>query len=49
VRAVTSAALTDLLPAGAARANDRVTCRVTVSDLKSLGPASMAARFVEER
>ena len=32
VRAVTSAALADLLPAGTAQPKDKVSCRVVVSD-----------------
>lgn len=42
VRAVTSAAITDLLAADVARPQDRVSCRVTPSDVKSLGPTSLA-------
>ena len=48
VRKVKSAALMDLLPAGAARAKDRVTCKVTPSDGRRNGPASLAGRAVEE-
>jgi len=47
VRSVTSAALTDLLPAGATRAKDKVTCKVTPSDGKKNGPAAMAGRGEE--
>ena len=47
VRSVTSAALTDLLPAGTAQPNDRVTCRVVPADSKSLGKAAVAAAMVE--
>ena len=49
VRSVTSAALTDLLPAGAAKPKDRVTCRVVPADSKSLGKAAVAAGMVEEQ
>ena len=47
VRAVTSAALSDLLPAGAARGNDKVSCRVTPNDGKKNGPPSTAGKSVE--
>jgi hypothetical protein len=47
-RSVTSAALTDLLSAGTARAKDKVTCKVTPSDGRKNGPASAAGRAVEE-
>ncbi|HWM91325.1 MAG TPA: M23 family metallopeptidase [Thermoanaerobaculia bacterium] len=48
VRSVTSAALMDLLPAGVARAKDKVSCKVVPSDGKRSGPASVAGRSVEE-
>ena len=47
-RSVTSAALTDVLRAGAARAKDKVTCTVTPSDGQRNGPASTAGRAVAE-
>ena len=48
VRVVTSAALTDLLPAGAARPQDRVSCRVVPSDGRARGQATVAAGIVED-
>jgi hypothetical protein len=42
VRSLTSAALTDLLPAGAAQGKDKVICKVTPSDGRNNGPASIA-------
>ncbi len=42
VRTATSAAWSDLLPAGAARASDRVTCRVRPFDGKVFGPKAEA-------
>jgi hypothetical protein len=47
-RSVTSAALTDLLPAGAAKGNDKVSCKVTPSDGRKSGPASISGQIVEE-
>jgi hypothetical protein len=44
VRAVTSAALTDLLPAGTAKGKDKVSCKVVPSDGKKSGPATVAGR-----
>lgn len=44
VRRVTSAALTDLLPAGTAKGKDKVSCRVVPSDGKKSGPATVAGR-----
>ncbi|HYO16164.1 MAG TPA: M23 family metallopeptidase [Thermoanaerobaculia bacterium] len=49
VRSVTSAALTDLLPAGTAQPKDRVTCRVVPSDGRRRGQAAIAALVLEER
>jgi hypothetical protein len=46
VRAVTSAALTDLLAAGKAHPKDRVSCRVTPTDGKKAGPASVVNGIV---
>jgi hypothetical protein len=48
VRTVTSAALTDLLPAGTALPKDRVACRVVPSDSKGRGQAAVAALVIEE-
>lgn len=48
VRVVTSAALTDLLPAGAARPQDRVSCRVVPSDGRARGQATVAIGIVED-
>lgn len=48
VRRVTSAALTDLLPAGTAKGKDKVSCKVTPSDGRKSGPASVAGRSVAE-
>ena len=48
VRTVTSAALTDLLPAGTAQPKDRVACRVVPSDGRGRGQAAVAALVVEE-
>ncbi|MEA2602825.1 MAG: hypothetical protein QOF89_3817 [Acidobacteriota bacterium] len=48
VRTVTSAALTDLLAAGKAHPKDRVSCRVTPSDGKKAGPASVVSGIVAE-
>ncbi len=42
VRAVTSAALSDLLAADVARPQDKVTCRVTPTDGRSAGPTATA-------
>lgn len=42
VRAVTSAATTDLLAADVALPQDKVSCRVTPSDVKSLGATALA-------
>ena len=42
VRSATSAAWSDLLPAGAARASDRVICRVRPFDGKVFGPRAEA-------
>jgi murein DD-endopeptidase MepM/ murein hydrolase activator NlpD len=47
VRAVTSAALTDLLPAGTAKGKDKVSCKVVPSDGKKSGPATVAGRAVD--
>lgn len=46
VRSVESAALTDLLPAGVARARDRVRCQVTVSDGLRQAPPARATAIV---
>lgn len=48
VRTVTSAALTDLLPAGTAQPKDKVACRVVPSDGRRRGRAVVAARIVDE-
>ena len=48
VRRVTSAALTDLLPAGTAKERDKVSCRVVPSDGKKSGPATVASRSMSE-
>ena len=48
VRSVTSAALTDLLPAGKAQPRDRVACRVVPSDGRGRGRAAVASLLVEE-
>jgi hypothetical protein len=48
VRRVTSAALTDILPAGTAKGKDRVSCKVVPSDGRKNGPASVAGRSLEE-
>lgn len=48
VRSVTSAALTDLLAAGKAHPKDRVSCRVTPTDGKKAGPASVVNGIVAE-
>ncbi|HEX3125779.1 MAG TPA: M23 family metallopeptidase [Thermoanaerobaculia bacterium] len=48
VRRVTSAALTDLLPAGTAKGRDKVSCKVTPSDGRKSGPATVAGRSVNE-
>jgi len=42
VRTVTSAGLTDLLASGMAHPKDKVSCRVTPTDGKKAGPASVA-------
>ena len=42
VRAVTSAALADMLAGDVARQGDRVSCRVTPTDGRSAGPAALA-------
>jgi murein DD-endopeptidase MepM/ murein hydrolase activator NlpD len=47
VRLVTSAALSDRLPADAARPGERVTCKVTPGDAKVAGAASEALAVVE--
>jgi hypothetical protein len=47
VRAVTSAGLTDLLPAGTAKGKDKVSCKVVPSDGKKSGPATVAGRAVD--
>jgi len=47
VRSVTSAALSDLLPADTARPGDRVTCKVTPADAKVAGIASQSVAVVE--
>lgn len=46
-RSVTSAALTDLLPAGTAKRNDKVSCKVVPFDGQKNGPASMAGKTVD--
>lgn len=43
-RFITSAALSDLLPAGAAKGNDKVSCKVTPFDGQKSGPSSMAGK-----
>lgn len=48
VRTVTSAALTDLLPAGTVQPKDKVACRVVPSDGRGRGEAAVAARIVDE-
>lgn len=48
VRSVTSAALSDLLPAGTAEPGDRVRCRVVPADGKSAGKPALASGTVEE-
>jgi hypothetical protein len=45
-RTVTSAALTDLLAAGKTHPKDKVSCRVTPSDGKKAGPASVVNGIV---
>lgn len=49
VRSVTSAAWTDLLPAGATKPKDRVSCRVVPADAKSVGKAAVASATVGGR
>ena len=49
LRSVTSAALTDLLPAGETKPGNKVICRVVPADGKSVGKAAQAAGTVESR
>jgi hypothetical protein len=47
VRSVTSAGLSDLLPAVVARAHDKVSCRVIPNDGKKNGPAATAGKNID--
>lgn len=48
VRTVTSAALTDLLPAGTAKGKDKVSCKVVPTDGKKSGPSTIAGRAIAD-